>query len=56
MIDELLDTVGPLAQKNGNTLTVVCADDVVMMHGDAMKTRQILLNLLSNASSSRATG
>ena len=22
MLDELLDTVGPLAQKNGNTLTV----------------------------------
>ena len=50
MLDDLLDTVGPLAQKNGNTLTVVCADEVVMMHGDAMKTRQILLNLLSNAS------
>jgi two-component system sensor histidine kinase/response regulator len=50
MLDELLDTVGPLAQKNGNTLTVVCAEDVDMMHGDAMKTRQILLNLLSNAS------
>jgi two-component system, sensor histidine kinase and response regulator len=49
MLDDLLDTVSPLAQKNGNTLTVECPEDIEMMHGDAMKTRQILLNLLSNA-------
>ncbi len=28
MIDELLDTVGPLVRKNNNTLTVHCGDDV----------------------------
>ena len=28
MIDELLDTVGPLVRKNNNTLTVHCSDDV----------------------------
>ena len=39
----------PLAQKNDNTLTVVCAEDVGTMYADLMKTRQILLNLLSNA-------
>ena len=49
MIDELLDTVGPLVQKNDNTMTVRVADDVSRMHADLMKTRQILLNLLSNA-------
>ena len=49
MIDELTDTVGPLVQKNRNTLTVRCAADAGMMHGDLTKTRQILLNLLSNA-------
>ena len=49
MIDGLLDTVGPLVQKNGNTLTVRIAGDVGGMHADLMKTRQILLNLLSNA-------
>ena len=49
MIDELVDTVGPLVQKNSNTLTVRCGDDVGTMHADLMKTRQILLNLLSNA-------
>jgi signal transduction histidine kinase len=49
MIDELIDTVGPLVQKNDNTMTVRVADDVSRMHADLMKTRQILLNLLSNA-------
>jgi two-component system sensor histidine kinase/response regulator len=49
MVDELLDTMSPLAQQNGNTLTVHCPDDVGTMYGDSMKTQQILLNLLSNA-------
>ena len=49
MIDELIDTVGPLVQQNNNTLTVNCGDDVGTMNADLMKTRQILLNLLSNA-------
>jgi signal transduction histidine kinase len=49
MIDELLDTVGPLVQRNANRLMVHCAGDVGTMHADLMKTRQILLNLLSNA-------
>ncbi len=50
MIDELVDTVAPLVQKNNNSLTVNCAGDVGKIYGDLMKTRQILLNLLSNAS------
>jgi two-component system sensor histidine kinase/response regulator len=49
MIDELMDTVGPLVRKNNNQLTVHCSDDVGTMRSDLMKTRQILLNLLSNA-------
>jgi signal transduction histidine kinase len=50
MLGELVDTVAPLVQKNSNVLTVHCADDVGTIHGDLTKTRQILLNLLSNAS------
>jgi two-component system, sensor histidine kinase and response regulator len=50
MIDELVDTVAPLVQKNHNTLTIRCGADVGAMHADLMKTRQVLLNLLSNAS------
>src|SRR5256885_7183214 len=49
MVHELLDTVGPLVQKNENTLGVQYADDVGTMYADLMKTRQIPLNLLSNA-------
>ena len=49
MIDELLDTVGPLVRKNNNTLNVHCSDEIGAMSSDLMKTRQILLNLLSNA-------
>jgi two-component system sensor histidine kinase/response regulator len=49
MVDELRDTVEPLVQKNGNTLTVNYAPGIGTMTADAMKTRQILLNLLSNA-------
>ena len=49
MIDELLDTAEPLVRKNNNVLTVQCSDDVGVMNADLTKTRQILLNLLSNA-------
>jgi two-component system sensor histidine kinase/response regulator len=49
MIGELTDTVSSLVEKNHNLFTVRCADDVGTMHGDLTKTRQILLNLLSNA-------
>jgi len=50
MIDDLLDTVGSLILKNNNTLTVNCTADAGTMYGDLTKIRQILLNLLSNAS------
>ncbi len=49
MIDDLLGTIGPLVRQNNNTLTVRCGDDVGTMSADLMKTRQILINLLSNA-------
>ena len=49
MLDELLHTVEPLVQKNDNTLTVNCGVDCGVMTADLTKTRQILLNLLSNA-------
>jgi signal transduction histidine kinase len=41
--------MGPLAKKHHNTLTVSCPEDIGAMYGDVMKTRQILLNLLGNA-------
>jgi two-component system, sensor histidine kinase and response regulator len=49
MVGELADTVRPLVEKNRNTLTVRGAAEIRPMRGDLTKTRQILLNLLSNA-------
>ena len=49
MIDELIDTVGPLVRKNNNALNVHCGSETGTMISDLTKTRQILLNLLSNA-------
>ena len=49
MVDELVDTVGPLVYKNGNTFTVQNDGAIGPMFGDLTKTRQVLLNLLSNA-------
>ena len=49
MVEALLDTVRPLLQRNHNTLNVRYGDGIGAMHADLMKTRQILLNLLSNA-------
>ena len=56
MLDEVTDTVGTLVQKNHNTFTVRCSDDAGTMYGDLTKTRQILLNLLSNAGKFTSNG
>nr|WP_228056257.1 PAS domain-containing protein [Microcoleus sp. LEGE 07076] len=49
LIEEVATTVKPLIDKNGNTLQVLIAENVGAMHGDLMKVRQVMLNLLSNA-------
>ena len=50
MIDGVAATVIPLAKKTSNALVVDCADEVGTIHSDLTKVRQILFNLLSNAS------
>jgi signal transduction histidine kinase len=49
LIEEVVATAQPLAEKNGNTLGVRCAPDVGQLREDITKVRQVLLNLLSNA-------
>jgi PAS domain S-box-containing protein len=49
LIDEVVSTAEPLVEKNSNKFEVNCAKDLGMMYADITKTRQILLNLLSNA-------
>jgi CheY-like chemotaxis protein len=49
LIEEVLDTARPLAEQNKNVLAVECPHDLPPIEADAMRLRQIILNLLSNA-------
>ncbi len=48
-IEAVAGTVSPLLARNANQLVLDLAPDLGSMHSDAMRVRQILLNLLSNA-------
>jgi PAS domain S-box-containing protein len=49
-IETVASTVAPLIEKNGNALRLELAPDLGAMRGDLTRVRQILFNLLSNAS------
>jgi signal transduction histidine kinase/DNA-binding response OmpR family regulator len=49
LVHDVSTTVSPLIQKNGNTLLVEVAPGVGTMQADATRLRQILFNLLGNA-------
>jgi len=49
MVRDVATTVRPLIEKNSNRLELVFGADLGTMHSDLTRTRQILLNLLSNA-------
>ena len=49
LIDEVIATVQPLVDRNGNALHVKVGGGVAEMEADQTKVRQILFNLLSNA-------
>jgi signal transduction histidine kinase/DNA-binding response OmpR family regulator len=50
LIGEVASTVQPLVVRNGNKLEVDCPSDIGAMKADLTKARQVLFNLLSNAS------
>jgi signal transduction histidine kinase/CheY-like chemotaxis protein len=50
LVDEVRATIHPLIERNGNVLEVDCPADVDGMYADVTRVRQVLFNLLSNAS------
>ncbi|MCT7982035.1 MASE1 domain-containing protein [Laspinema sp. A4] len=49
LIWEVVTTIQPLVDKNGNQLSIECPEDIGPFHADITKVRQMLLNLMSNA-------
>jgi signal transduction histidine kinase len=49
LVDNVVMTVRPMVEKNGNGLQVSCDKRTGMMYSDEVRVRQVLLNLLSNA-------
>ncbi|MCB0169313.1 MAG: response regulator [Anaerolineae bacterium] len=49
MIQNIITTIRPVAEKNGNILQIECDNHIGSMRTDSTKTRQVLFNLLSNA-------
>ncbi|MEJ2481973.1 MAG: response regulator [Gemmatimonadota bacterium] len=50
VIEQVVTTIQPLIAKNGNRLEVRGAETIGLLRSDATRLRQVLLNLLSNAS------
>jgi signal transduction histidine kinase/CheY-like chemotaxis protein len=50
LIEEVKSTIYPLIEKNGNVLVVNYPPDLPQMHADMTRLRQVLFNMLSNAS------
>jgi signal transduction histidine kinase len=48
-VREVVATIHPLMERNGNRLEVRCPPDLGRMESDLTKVRQMLFNLLSNA-------
>ena len=49
LIQDVTTTVGPLAEKNANSLQIACPEDFGSVRADQTRLHQIVLNLLSNA-------
>jgi signal transduction histidine kinase/ActR/RegA family two-component response regulator len=49
MLNDLIETVRPMAEQNGNVIALKSAAPGGLANTDAMKVRQCVLNLLSNA-------
>jgi adenylate cyclase len=56
LVGDVVQTVEPIASKNGNQIVVICPDGVGSMYADQIRVRQALMNLVSNASKFTANG
>jgi PAS domain S-box-containing protein len=50
LVRDVAATVRPMVERGENTLDVRCAEDMLSVKADLTRVRQVLLNLLSNAS------
>lgn len=49
MLEETVNTVQPLVEKNANILKIFCSDNLDSMYADLTKVKQTLFNLINNA-------
>ncbi|MBX3065616.1 MAG: response regulator [Anaerolineae bacterium] len=56
MVNDVISIINPLLEKNGNRLIVEGTEPDIKMHTDLTKLRQVLFNLLSNASKFTSNG
>ncbi|MGH8511862.1 MAG: ATP-binding protein, partial [Gammaproteobacteria bacterium] len=49
MLEDVVSTIAPLVEKNGNRFELRCAEGLGALRADLTKVRQALFNLLSNA-------
>ena len=50
VVEQVVATIEPMAERKNNILEIQCPEDIGSMHTDKTKLRQSLVNLLSNAS------
>ncbi|MBE9186127.1 MASE1 domain-containing protein [Microcoleus sp. LEGE 07076] len=56
LVEQVVATIVPMADKNSNILEIQCDEDIGSMQSDLTKLRQSLLNLLSNSSKFTCSG